>query len=161
MARQVGARHGIMMKNAMVHYTMFEPYLEWCSYVKHEVEDSNDLHMRVLTKLQTMELKGIIRARAIFYVKIHHLLLCALKSNARAATQSDMCKFLTELKQSCAQMKDDAEYMMDPDDGPGWRQAICRRHCCLFIVFTIVGATGRRIACSSQIYFARIPKPEQ
>ena len=42
MDRQVGARHGIMMKNAMVHYTMFEPYLKWCSYIKHEVEDDND-----------------------------------------------------------------------------------------------------------------------
>ena len=53
MSRQVGARHGVMMKNAMVHFTMFEPYLKWCSHVKHKVKEANDLHLRVLTKLQT------------------------------------------------------------------------------------------------------------
>lgn len=113
MDRQVGARHGILLKNAMVHYTMFEPYLSWCSHVKHEVQDGNKLHTRVLTKLQTIELKGIIRARGIFYVKVHHVLLCALKSKVRAATQADVCMFLAQLKDFCVCMKEDATFMLD------------------------------------------------
>ena len=128
MARQVGARHGILMKNAMVHYTMFEPYLKWCSHVKHKVKDDNNLHMRVLTKLQTMELKGIVRARGIFYSQVHHVLLCALKSNTRAATQADVCKFLTQLRDFCVRMREDATFLLDPageklfsDDPIVWR----------------------------------------
>ena len=38
MDRQVGNRHGVMLKNAMVHYAMFEPYLKWCSYMKDDVK---------------------------------------------------------------------------------------------------------------------------
>ena len=103
------------MKNAMVHFTMFEPYLKWCAHVKHKVKEANDLHLRVLTKLQTMELKGIIRARGIFYSKVHHVLLCAFKSKARGATQADVCTFLCQLKEFCERMQEDAAFLLDPN----------------------------------------------
>ena len=38
MDRQVGNRHGILLKNAMVHYAMFDVYLQWCTYMKHDVK---------------------------------------------------------------------------------------------------------------------------
>ena len=116
MDRQVGNRHGIFMKNAMVHYTMFAPYLEWCSYMRHDVKDANALHNRVLTKLQTMELKGIIRGRGIFYAKVHHVLLCAFKSKRRAATQLDVCTFLVELQLFCIRLQRDATFLLDTDE---------------------------------------------
>ena len=38
MDRQVGNRHGVLLKNAMVHYAMFNPYLQWCTYMKNDVK---------------------------------------------------------------------------------------------------------------------------
>ena len=116
MSRQVGARHGILMKNAMVHYTMFDAYLEWSSYMKHKVKDPNALLNRVLTKLQTVELKGIIRARGIFYARIHHVMLEALKSKRRLATQSEVCTFLVKLQEFCTRMQQDASFLLDTDE---------------------------------------------
>ena len=60
---QVGNRHGVFLRNAMVHYAMFDVYREWIHYLQHEVKEVNSLHIRALTKLQTQELKAATRAR--------------------------------------------------------------------------------------------------
>ena len=70
MDRQVGNRHGVLLKNAIVHYTMFDAYREWCAYLQFEVKDENSLHFRCGSKLRCDEMKGAIRARAICYVKV-------------------------------------------------------------------------------------------
>ena len=114
MDRQVGNRHGILLKNAMVHYAMFDPYMEWCTYMKEDVKDENALHNRVLSKLATRELKASIRARGLYYAKIHHLLLTLIKSKERGATTKTMCEVMTKLKSFCLRMSTDASPLLDP-----------------------------------------------
>ena len=63
MKRHVGNRHGVFLANAMIHYTMFESYRSWIHYLKFEVKETNALHIRALSKLQTQELKAATRAR--------------------------------------------------------------------------------------------------
>ena len=63
MKRQVGNRHGVFLHNAMVHYAMFESYRTWIHYLKHDIKETNSLHIRALTKLQTQEVKAATRAR--------------------------------------------------------------------------------------------------
>ena len=76
--------------------------------------DDNALHNRVLSKLATVELKATIRARGIYYAKIHHLLLCAVKSKERAATTGTVCELMTKLKSFCLQITTDAAPLLDP-----------------------------------------------
>lgn len=83
--------------------------LAYCVYV-----DENALHNRVLSKLATVELKASIRARGIYYAKIHHLLLCFIKSKERAATTRTMCELMTNLKSFCLRMTTDATPLLDP-----------------------------------------------
>ena len=116
MDRQVGSRHGVMMKNAMVHYAMFDAYREWCKYMQVEVKDANALENRALSKLQTVELKAVLRARGLFYSKIHHVLLCAFKSSKREATTADACSFLQQLKVYAERMVNDASFVLDDAD---------------------------------------------
>ena len=117
MDRQVGSRHGVLMKNAMIHYCMFDAYREWCKYMRDEVKDANALENRVHSKLQTTEMKAVVRARGLFYSKIHHILLCAFKSSERAATTSDACSFLQQLKVFAERMVVDSSFILDdPDD---------------------------------------------
>ena len=70
MDRQVGNRHGIVLKHSMVHYTMFDAYREWCAHLQFEVKDEHALHFRCGSKLRCIEMKGAIRARAICDVKV-------------------------------------------------------------------------------------------
>ena len=98
-------------------YNMIEAYREWCQCMKYEVKDENALENRALSKLQTVELKEVVRARGIFYSKIHHVLLCAFKSQNREAKQAEVCSFLQQLKVYSKRMVNDASFIIDnPDD---------------------------------------------
>ena len=59
----MGNRHGVFLRNALVHYYMFEDYRQWVDYLRHEAKEVNSLHIRTLSKLQTLDVRAAVRAR--------------------------------------------------------------------------------------------------
>ncbi len=98
MDRQVGNRHGILLKNALVHYSMFEGYGDWIHHVHEDTNDANNLHIRIGSKLQCMEIKAVMRARGILYTHVHHVLIIAIKDKERGANQRDLMHFFIRLR---------------------------------------------------------------
>lgn len=115
MDRQVGNRHGIMLKNAMTQYFMFDSYRSWVNYLIYEVKEPNALHIRLGSKLQCMEMKASLRARGIFWTHVHHVLLIAIKDKERAANQRDACNFLCRLKTLSDTCATDATTVLQSD----------------------------------------------
>lgn len=115
MDRQVGNRHGIMLKNAMIQYFMFDSYRNWLNYLIYEVKEPNALHIRLGSKMQCMEMKAALRARGIWWTHVHHVLLIAIKDAERAADQRDACNFICRLKDVAKMCKTDASPLMQRD----------------------------------------------
>ena len=87
-----------------------------------DINDANNLHIRIGSELQCMEIKAVMRARGILYTHVHHVLIIAIKDKERASNQRDLMHFWNRLRAETVRGITDASFFMDkeyqlfPDD---------------------------------------------
>lgn len=143
--RLVGNRAQIFLENAVIMYYMSSFYLEYTTYVLHEVKEGNALHRRLDEKLRSAEViastynnKWVhrrhqvsvyitrvtplyvgLRARAIAFIHLQQPLRVATKSNkyggGKAPKQSHMLSIWQRLMQVSQDMARDPEFLFDSD----------------------------------------------
>ena len=113
--RMVGNRADIYLENSFLMLPMVPFYNKWTSYVIRHVNEANQLHIRLDSKLACEELISMLRARSLVWVQLMHPLRVATKSLGVEMTPLKFCEYLQHMHTLATRMAaGDVDFLLDP-----------------------------------------------